>query len=145
LDIELEDLNDYRFYKLAILPQTKCDGCGGMLWLYRDKGTILRRCMHTDCLKVHEITRQCTYCGKKHDFEDTTCDKCENKVINLTTMKVTIEECDKAIKKINRQYKNGLLEEQDWKGALKLNQEEKAKCEKNLKGLMEKIGYQFTN
>lgn len=150
MDIELEDLNDYRFYKLKIDSSERCEGyvanvydtkdklprkCGGMLWLYRHNGTIYKRCRHPDCLKIHEIKKKCSHCGKEHDFEDITCDRCERFVINLTTYKVTIEECGKAIQKINRAFKNNRLSEQDWKIALKVNTEEMERCQENLQGI----------
>jgi hypothetical protein len=139
VDIELEDLNDFRFYKLKIQWRRKCT-CGGLLKMFRHNSTITEHCFKTDCGKDYPITRICSYCDRKHDFEDGTCDKCENKVINLTTMSVTIEECSKAIKKINRQYKQGLLNESDWKSALHINQEEKDKCLKSLEKLKSEIG-----
>ena len=111
--------------------------------MFRDKGTILERCPHPDCNKTYDIFRECSYCGRKHEFEDITCDTCENKVINITTAKVTIEECSKAIKKINRAYKNGLLEEKDWKDALNINQEEKDLCQKSLEKLKKEIGIEI--
>ena len=140
MEIELEDLNDFRFYKLKINWRRKCSKCNGMLHMFRHNGTITEYCSHTDCRTDHIIVRECTYCGKKHDFEDNTCDKCENKVINLTTLSVSIDECNKAIKKINRQYKNGLLLEVDWKTALNINQEEKERCQKSLEKLKSEIG-----
>lgn len=141
--VELEDLNDYRFYKLRIDTTQRCEGCGGYLWLYRDKGTIFKKCAHTDCLRVHNIIRRCTYCGTEHEFEDMTCDNCEAVVINLTTAAVTIEECNKAIKKINRKFKAGLLTESEWEISLQLNREEKVRCQEELTKIREKIGSTF--
>jgi DNA repair exonuclease SbcCD ATPase subunit len=147
VDIELEDLNDYRFYKLEIDSSQRCDGyvanvydtkdklprkCNGMLWLYRHNGTIYKRCRHTDCLKVHEIKKKCSHCGTEHDFEDITCDKCESDVIHLASYKVNIDESEKAIKKINRAYKVGKISEEDWKSAIKLNKQEIENCQKGL-------------
>jgi len=141
--VELEDLNEYRFYKLRIDINQRCESCGGHLWLYRDKGTIFKKCMHTDCLRVHDIIRRCTYCGTEHEFEDLTCDNCEGIVINITTMSVTIDECNKAIKKINRQFKNGLLTEKEWQTSLQINKEEKIRCSKELIKIRETIGSTF--
>lgn len=140
MSVELEDLNNFRFYKLKVDPHDKCDKCGGMLWLFRHDGSIYKRCRHTDCLAVFEIIRHCSYCGKKHDFEDVTCDRCESKVINLTTLSVTIDECDKALKKINRAFKKGVMTEEEWKNARKYNIEEQEKCRINLEKLKSEIG-----
>lgn len=140
--IELEDLNDFRFYALKIKWKRRCT-CGGHLKMFRDKGTIFEICPQPDCRKIYDITRECSYCERKHEFEDITCDTCEKKVINITTAKVTIEECSKAIKKINRAYKNGLLEERDWRDALNINQEEKDLCIKSLDKLKKEIGIEI--
>ena len=55
-------------------------------------------------------------------FEDLTCDNCEKHVIDITTWNVSIEECNKALKKINRAFKK----------ALKIQNDERNSCEKAL-------------
>ena len=119
--------------------------CGGLLWLHmKNGGGINQWCKHVGCGKEYEVVRECTYCGEKHDFEDLTCDNCEKIVIDYTTWKVTIDECGKAIKKINRQYKLDLLKEEDWISSTKLNQKEIEECQKSIRQLEETGIYQYT-
>ena len=136
MDIELEELNNYRFYHLNIIPENRCKKCNGLLWLFRDKGTLFRRCRHVDCLSVYDITRKCSYCHREYPFEDITCDKCEKVVVDITTQVVSIEEADKAVKKINSAYKKGVLTEKEWKASLHFNTEEKQKCVKTLEKII---------
>ena len=66
-------------------------------------------------------------------FEDLTCDSCEPHVIDITTWNVSIEECNKALKKINRAFKKDLITEKEWKISLKIQTDERNKCERELK------------
>ena len=142
--VELEVLNEYRFYRLQPIWLKQCK-CGGLLWLHmKNGGGINQWCKHVGCGKEYEVVRECTYCGEKHDFEDLTCDNCEKIVIDYTTWKVTIDECGKAIKKINRQYKLDLLKEEDWISSTKLNQKEIEECQKSIRQLEETGIYQYT-
>lgn len=129
--VELEELHQYRFYHLYPVWKPKCE-CGGMLWLHMTNGSVNQKCKHVGCYKEYEIPRVCTECGTNHMFEDITCDNCEPKVINIATWKVSIDEGEKAIKKINRAFKNGKISESDWKAAIKLNEEEIQRCQKSL-------------
>ena len=147
--VELEILNEYRFYKLkAIFPQ-RCQNlvddiymkfdpriglkiCYGLLNLNMKEHSINMICPHVDCHTEYEITRKCSVCGLETLFEDTTCDNCEPRVIDIATWKVSIAEANKAIKKINRAFKKDLIDEQSWKSILQLNQDEVTRCEKLL-------------
>jgi hypothetical protein len=129
--LELEDINEYRFYKLKPIWRERCE-CGGMLWLHMIDSSVNQICRHVGCFKQYEISRRCNVCNSTYDFLDVTCDKCEPTVINLATWKTTIEECLKAIKKVNRAFKIGKLTESEWKEAIRYNQEEKERCQKSL-------------
>jgi len=142
--VELEELNDYRFYKLKPVWLKWCE-CGGLLWLHmKNGGGINQGCKHVGCGREYEVARECTYCGTKHDFDDVTCDNCEQTVIDYTTWKVAIDECGKAIKKINRQYKLGVLSEGDWISSTEINQREIKECQKSLRQLEETGICQYT-
>lgn len=157
--VDLEVISENRFYKLVPLYQQRCTNqvediyekvdsehrlptkmCNGVLWLNMKDGSINLRCKHPDCRLEYEIPRVCSYCDKKHLFEDTTCDNCEPIVINIATWKVSIDECDKAIKKINRAYKQDLISEKEWKTVRKINEEEREKCLKNLAKVEKDLG-----
>ena len=148
--VELEILNEYRFYKLeAIFPQRctyiienvycKVDidvyetrTCGGLLNLNMKEHSINMRCPHVDCYTEYEITRKCNVCGLETLFEDTTCDNCEPRVIDIATWKVSIAEANKAIKKVNRVFKKDLIKEKEWKAVLQINQDDIVRCERLL-------------
>lgn len=148
--MELETLNEYRFYKLEAIFPSRCTFliddvynrphgkriCHGLLNLHMTGGSINMRCPHVGCHKQYEITRKCNVCGKVTSFEDTICDGCEPRVINIATWSVSIQEGLKAIKKINRAFKNDLIKEKEWKTVLQINQDEVTRCEK----LLEKEG-----
>lgn len=147
--VELEELNQNRFYKLEPKFPSRCTGlvsdiyaeltgnhlqrsCNGLLVTHMIDGSINMRCPHVDCGKQYDIPRVCTACKKEYLFEDITCDNCEPVVINITTWKVSIEECEKAIKKINRLFKQDLIPESEWKNSIKIQEDEMNKCQRNL-------------
>lgn len=138
--VELEDTNQFRFYKLKPLWRQRCvPECNGLLHMHMKNSSINLICMHTDCFREFEVKKYCTYCGKEHLFEDLTCDNCEPIVINITSWKVSIEECEKAEKKLNRAYKNNMISEEEWKNAKKFNIDERERCQKELKKVDESI------
>jgi predicted amidophosphoribosyltransferase len=146
--VELEQLNQYRFYTLEPILGTKCDNmvdniynrvdasqpetrlCNSILWLHMKDGSVNLICR--GCFKQQDIVRACTACNREHMFEDLTCDNCEKHVIDLTTWNVSIDECNKALKKINRAFKKDLISEAEWKSALKIQNDERTSCEKAL-------------
>jgi len=150
--VELEELNQYRFYKLEPKFPSRCDNnveniysklypedksppllpCNGLLNLHMVDGSVNMICPHVGCNKQYDISRVCSACGREHLFEDLTCDNCEPIVINITSWKVSIEECQKAIKKINRAFKQNLIPEAEWKNSIKIQQDELLRCEKEL-------------
>ena len=149
--MELESLNEYRFYKLEPKFPDRCSNiveniyykvhpnsehptriCGGHLKLRMIESSIIMRCPNPGCFTEVEIPRVCNACGRETLFDDITCDTCEPVVINITTWNVSIEECHKAIKKINRAFKQNLIPEDEWKTAIKIQTEEIGKCEKSL-------------
>lgn len=95
-------------------------------------GSVSLICRRDTCTNEYDIVRECTACGRAHMFEDLTCDNCEKHVIDITTWNVSIEECNKALKKINRAFKNDLISEVEWKAALKIQTDERNSCEKAL-------------
>ena len=149
--VELEDLNQYRFYTLEPILENKCNNmvpniynrvdssqpkqipCNSILWLHMKDGSVNLMCKRLSCSKQYDITRACTACGREHMFEDLTCDSCEPHVIDITTWNVSIEECNKALKKINRAFKKDLITESEWKISLKIQTDERNKCERELK------------
>jgi len=151
--VELEQLNEYRFYKLepqfperchaeveniyskVIKTATPTKTCGGLLSLQMKDLSVNMLCKV--CRATYDISRICNSCGREHLFEDITCDTCEPIVINITTWKVSIDECNKAIKKINRAFKQNIIPESEWRTSIKIQRDELTKCEKEL----EKIGW----
>lgn len=67
-----------------------------------------------------------------YTFDDITCTICEPGVIKIADLNMRIINADKAIKKINRAYKAGKINEKDWKEGIKLYKEDKEICEKQL-------------
>lgn len=148
--VELEELNQYRFYTLEPQFPSRCDNlveniymklfknttgcrpCGGLLNLHMTDGSINMRCPHVGCHKQYEIPRVCSSCGLATTFEDVTCDTCEPRVIDIATWNISIAECQKAIKKINRAFKQDIIKEDEWKSAIHINQSEIVRCEKLL-------------
>lgn len=148
--VELEALNEFRFYKLEPHFPNLCTNiveniyakvdktvsttrvCGGHLWLHMKAMSVNTICK--SCKTEYEIPRVCTSCHKEHLFEDIACDNCEQIVIDITTLHVSIAEANKAIKKVNRAFKQNLIEEKEWKTVLQINQDEVIRCE----GLLEK-------
>lgn len=129
--VELETISENRFYKLKAHWRERCD-CGGVLWLHMKDASVNLICRHVGCFKEYEIARHCSYCNREHLFDDITCDSCEPVVINIATWKVSIDECEKAIKKVNRAFKNNLIDEKEWKSVLNINKDERERCLKNL-------------
>lgn len=160
--VELEELTENRFYKLIPLWPQRCHNlvddiydleppnvesyerkkrvCNGLLWLHMKDASINLICKHVDCREQYEVFRFCDFCGKKHYFEDTTCDNCEPIVINVTTWKISIDEANKAIKKINRAFKQGVIDEKEWRNVLNIQKDEIAKCQQNLERIEKKLG-----
>lgn len=141
--VEIEQLNPFRFYKLIPHWKQRCEReypnkCNGYLWMYRNKGNIKLRCNHVDCLQEYEIPRYCNNCEAIYTFDSTTCDNCEPLVIQAAQYYITVEESDKAIKKINKHYKANQMSQEDWEAAIQLNKQEKISCENKLKELKER-------
>ena len=146
--VELEKLIEHRFYKLDTFYKVNCDNvvdniytkvdinvpqtkvCGGLLWLHMIEGSVNLICKW--CKAEYDIVRVCNICGEEYLFEDITCDGCEPFVIDIATWKISIQEADKAIKKINQAFKKSLIAEKEWKSALQINRDEIIKCQKNL-------------
>ncbi len=150
--VELEQLNQYRFYTLEPKFLSKCTNiveniyerktggtrtCNSLLNLNMIDGSVNMRCPQLDCQKQYDIPRVCTACGREHLFDDLTCDTCEPVVINITTWKVSVEECKKAIKKINRAFKQDIIKDAEWKISIRIQEEEMNRCLASL----EKIGW----
>jgi len=149
--VELEQLNEYRFYSLKPVFNNKCTKtvdniynrvdpsqpktktCNSLLWLHMKDASVNLVCTNNTCRSEYDIVRVCTTCNKEHMFEDVTCDNCEKHVIDITTWNVSIEECTKAIKKINRAFKKDIIKEEEWKTALKIQTDELESCERALK------------
>ena len=149
--VELEQLNQYRFYTLEPILENRCTNmvdnlyhkvdasqpeknlCNSTLWLHMKDGSVNLICRNSACTNEYDIVRACTACGKEHMFEDLTCEKWEPHVIDLTTWNVSIEECNKALKTINRAFKKDIISEVEWKTSLKIHNDEKNSCERALK------------
>ena len=148
--VELEILNEYRFYKLEARFPQKCINyvddiyskftagdtilrmCGGFLRLHMVDNSINMICPHVGCNTQYDIIRVCNVCGLETTFEDVTCDTCEPRVINIATWQVSIQEALKTIKKVNRAFKKDLIDEKEWKSVLQINTDEIKICEENL-------------
>ena len=147
--VELEDIAQFRFYKLECVFVKRCfrqveniytktrgdkveshQYCNGLLNLHMIDSSINLICPH--CRAQYDIIRICNKCGKHHMFEDMTCDNCEPIVINITTWKVSIEEANKTIKKVNRAFKKGVIDEAEWKNVLNIQKDEIKVCQENL-------------
>lgn len=141
--VELEQLTEFRFYKLKPQWQQRCvtefgsNTCNGYLWMFRTDGSIKLRCNHVGCLSEYLVPKFCTNCNKEYKFDDLNCDNCEPLVIQTAQYYLRIEESSKQIKKINKHYKAGDMNEKDWKNALELNRVEEESCRKRLEKLKE--------
>lgn len=150
--VELEELTEFRFYKLEPQYQQRCTNlvsdiyaeqagnnlereCGGLLWLNMKASSVVLKCKHVGCFAEYDIPRICNSCGLVTEFNDVTCNNCEPIVINIATWKVSIAEGEKAIKKINRAFKQNLIPEDEWRNAIKIQSEEIEKCQKSLEKL----------
>lgn len=129
--VELEILNDFRDYKLVLKYNNKCK-CGGALNLHMINNSVNQICNDNWCRKQYKIKRQCTKCKSDYLFEDITCDRCEPEVIRQAELHMEIMNSEKALKKLNRAYKAGKINEADWKSGIKLYKETKEKCEEQL-------------
>jgi hypothetical protein len=65
-------------------------------------------------------------------FEDIVCDNCEKEVVRQAELHMTIMNSEKALKKLNRAYRAGKINEADWKSGVLLYKETKERCEKEL-------------
>ena len=146
--VEIEDLTQFRFYKLKPQWQKKCINiiyedeigqkfCNGYLWMFRTNGSIKLRCNHVDCRSEYLIPRICSNCNAEYKFDSLTCDNCEPLVIQTAQYHLRIEESVKHVKKINKHYRAGDINEKDWKNALELNRIEEDSCIKRLEKLKE--------
>ncbi len=95
-------------------------------------GSINKICADNWCRKQHEVPRKCTFCGGVYTFDRITCDTCEPEVIRIADLHMRVINADKAIKKINRTYKAGKMNEEDWKSGILMYREDKERCEKQL-------------
>lgn len=139
--VELEDLTPFRFYKLRPIWKQRCTKsiynklCNGLLWMYRTNGLIKLRCNHVGCLSQYDVRRFCSNCDREYKFDDLTCSNCEPLVIECATYYLTEEEALKSIKKLNKHYKVGDLNQEDWENAVKLNKLERETCSRKLEKL----------
>jgi len=129
--VELEFLNEFRDYKLKTVTNSKCS-CGSNLNLHMVNGSVNQQCTNNYCRKQYEIKRVCNKCNLMYNFEDFICDRCEPEVIRIAELNMSVINADKALKKINRAYKAGKINEADWKSGVKLYKEDKERCEKQL-------------
>ncbi len=129
--VELEDLIPHRFYKLIPQWPDRCE-CGSFLNLHMINGSINKICSNTWHRKQYEVPRKCTFCGSVYTFDRITCDTCEPEVIRIADLHMRVINADKAIKKINRTYKAGKMNEEDWKSGILMYREDKERCEKQL-------------
>lgn len=129
--VELEDLIPYRFYELIPQWPKQCT-CGNLLNLHMVNGSLNKICSSNWCQKQYEVPRKCTFCGIEYTFDQITCDTCEPEVIRIADLHMRVMNADKAIKKINRAYKSGKLNEEDWKSSILMYREDKERCERQL-------------
>ena len=129
--VELEFINQFRDYKLYPIWPQKCT-CGSTLNLHMTNGTVNKICTNNYCRKQYEVPRCCTKCNAMYTFDDIVCDVCEPVVIKIADLHMTIINSDKAIKKLNRSYKAGRINEKDWKSGIRLYKDDKERCEKQL-------------
>lgn len=129
--VELEILNDFRDYKLKVEYTSACE-CGSSLNLHMLDGSVNQICNNNWCRKQYEIKRKCTKCKKDYVFEDIVCDNCEKEVVRQAELHMTIMNSEKALKKLNRAYRAGKINEADWKSGVLLYKETKERCEKEL-------------
>ena len=94
--------------------------------------------MHVDCFKEYNIYRYCSICGDEYLFDQLTCDNCVSTVVNIAHYYTTIEDAEKSIKKINKHYKSGDMNQSDWEAAISLNKQEKISCENKLREIKER-------
>jgi hypothetical protein len=129
--VELEFLNEFRDYKLKSVTSSRCS-CGSTLNLHMVNGSVNQLCTNNFCRKQYQIKRICSKCQLMYNFEDFICDRCEPEVIRIAELNMSVINADKALKKINRAYKAGKINEADWKSGVQLYKEDKERCEKQL-------------
>jgi len=132
--VELEQIAARRTYNMFPRFYDRCQ-CGRMLWLFRDKGTIFLRCHEGH---LWNIERHCTNCNHITDFETILCAICEPLVNEITQYEVTIEDCRKGLKKLDRKHKIGEIKDWTYNMMIKDYNGEIEKCEKKLKKVKEK-------
>jgi|TARA_R110000744_G_scaffold65468_1_gene134325 hypothetical protein len=129
--VELEFVNEFRDYKLKLKYSKSCT-CGSNLNLHMVNSSVNQMCADRYCGKQYEIKRYCSKCKSEYDFEDITCNNCEPEIVRIAELHMNIINSDKALKKINRAYKAGKINEADWKSGVLLYKETKERCERQL-------------
>ena len=129
--VELEFVNEFRDYKLQLRYSKSCT-CGSNLNLHMVNSSVNQICTDSYCAKQYEIKRYCSKCELEYSFEDITCDRCEPEIVRIAELHMNIINSEKAIKKINRAYKSGKIDEDDWKSGVLLYKETKERCERQL-------------
>jgi hypothetical protein len=129
--VELEFVNEFRDYKLKLKYSKSCT-CGSNLNLHMVNSSVNQMCADRYCAKQYEIKRYCSKCKSEYNFEDITCNNCEPEIVRIAELHMNIINSDKALKKINRAYKAGKINEADWKSGVLLYKETKERCERQL-------------
>lgn len=132
--VELEQLAERRDYKLVLLYGNKCL-CGGMLWLFRDRGTIFQRCQHVGCMLTYEIIRICNICKWWGTFDKMECVNCEPIIKRITEFEVNAENNEKEIRRLRRLLRKKKIKQIDYDRDCKILEEDAKKCIEKAKEL----------
>jgi len=132
--VELEDLALRRDYRLIPKFYDWCK-CGRMLWLFRNKDTIFLKCAN---FHIWNIMRHCNKCDTEVDFETHLCPRCEPIIREITQYEVNIIQCQKGLKKLGRQLKEGTIVKELYGEIEDEYSREIEVCQANLKKAIEK-------
>ena len=123
--VELEDLVARHDYRLKPLLSKKC-GCGSILGLLRDKGTIMSIC--NSCRKTYPINRECSYCHTVYEYDDLECKVCDIELTKLTEAEVSVENNQKLVRRSKRKLKDGKITKEDYNNIFKKAEAEIIVC-----------------
>jgi len=103
--VELEELALRRDYRLIPKIYEHCK-CSRMLWLHRTSESIFLRC---GAGHIWHIKKFCDKCNIEVGLETLLCPNCEPIIREITQYEVTIEHCQKGLKKLGRQLREGTI------------------------------------
>ena len=118
IDILLETVRR-RDYHLRIIWE--CRECGSKfvkVFLHRDKLEVETGARNIKQMcEFRHITipfKRCDKCGKTYLINQYECDVCEPRVKRITELELAIEETEKELENLEKEYKKGRVQEDDY-------------------------------